>query len=95
MLIDSQVGLKGGAKVDESTLRHVGSSCAGTALGNVLRTNQTLVKLDLSWNKLGVVSGIELGEALSVNAALTSFSVAYNSLGIQCVSYVLWVADCV
>ena len=82
LVIASQLGLrgKGLTNVDHDTLNK-GTDCAGTAFGHVLRTNQTLTRLDLSWNQLSVVTGIELGNSLALNESLTDMNCAYNSLG--------------
>ena len=70
IVIASQLGLRGNGhkNVDDDALQK-GSDCAGTAFGYALRLNQSLTKLDLSWNQMSVVTGIELGNALDLMMA--------------------------
>lgn len=53
----------------------------GEAIGEMLKVNTTLTKLDLSWNAVRLESAIALAESLEVNTTLKTLLLAYNSFG--------------
>eukprot|EP01038_Epipyxis_sp_PR26KG_P006849 gene6849-9376_t len=53
----------------------------GEALGAMLRVNNTLTSLDLSWNSIRLESAVALALSLEVNSTLKTLLLAYNSLG--------------
>ncbi len=53
----------------------------GEALGQMLRANSTLTKLDLSWNSIRLDSAIALSKALEINQSLRTLLLGYNSFG--------------
>ncbi len=53
----------------------------GEAIGDMLRENSTLTKLDLSWNTIRLDSAIAIALALDVNTTLRVLLLAYNSFG--------------
>eukprot|EP01034_Spumella_vulgaris_P029711 gene29711-36803_t len=53
----------------------------GEAIGDMLRVNTTLTKLDLSWNTVRLDSAIAIALALEVNTTLKVLLLAYNSFG--------------
>lgn len=53
----------------------------GEALGNAIRENSTLLKLDLSWNAIRNASAVAVGAALEFNSTLVELNLEYNSLG--------------
>lgn len=53
----------------------------GQALGDMLRTNKTLTKLDLSWNGIRADSALALAKSLEVNDTLKTLLLAYNAFG--------------
>ncbi|RYH11471.1 hypothetical protein EON65_38750 [archaeon] len=53
----------------------------GEALGDMLKVNTTLLKLDLSWNSIRGDSAIALAEALEVNTTLKTLLLGYNAFG--------------
>lgn len=62
------------------------SSChdrGSFTLEKVLKSNNTLEKLDLSWNHLGSISGEAIARALHVNRTLSWLSLSYNCIGDQ------------
>jgi Leucine-rich repeat (LRR) protein len=52
----------------------------GAAVAAALGTNSTLRSLDLSWNKLGLLSAVNLEEALAINGTLLVLNLAYNTM---------------
>ena len=52
----------------------------GASVAAALKINETLLTLDLSWNKLGLASSIHLGNALTLNGSLTAINLAYNTI---------------
>lgn len=52
----------------------------GASVAAALKHNNTLLNLDLSWNKLGLASSTHLGYALALNDSLTSINLAYNTI---------------
>lgn len=53
----------------------------GEALGDMLKENKTLTKLDLSWNSVRLESAIALAESLETNQTLKILLLGYNSFG--------------
>lgn len=53
----------------------------GEALGEMLKDNRTLTKLDLSWNAIRLESAIALAVSLETNQTLKTLLLAYNSFG--------------
>lgn len=53
----------------------------GEALGEMLKTNNTLKKLDLSWNSIRLDSAIALAKSLEVNHTLQTLLLSYNAFG--------------
>jgi Ran GTPase-activating protein (RanGAP) involved in mRNA processing and transport len=53
----------------------------GEALGQMLRANNTLTKLDLSWNSIRLDSAIALSKSLEVNQTIRVLLLGYNSFG--------------
>ncbi len=53
----------------------------GEALGDMLKENKTLTKLDLSWNSIRQDSAIALAESLEKNNTLKALLLGYNSFG--------------
>eukprot|EP01040_Poterioochromonas_malhamensis_P006668 gene6668-7183_t len=53
----------------------------GEALGDMLKENKTLTKLDLSWNSIRQDSAIALAESLENNNTLKVLLLGYNSFG--------------
>lgn len=53
----------------------------GEALGQMLRTNNTLTKLDISWNSIRLDSAVALSKSLEVNQTLRVLLLGYNSFG--------------
>lgn len=53
----------------------------GEALGAMLKMNNTLTELDLSWNGIRLESAIAIGEALEFNSTLKTLFLGYNSFG--------------
>ena len=51
------------------------------ALGQMLRVNTTLTKLDISWNYIRLSSAKAIALALEVNHTLKTLLLAYNSFG--------------
>ncbi|CAM9461228.1 unnamed protein product [Pylaiella littoralis] len=61
----------------------------GEAIAEMLVTNITLSRLDLSWNSVRMASGVSLGHSLAHNSALTELKLAHNSLadpGVQAIA---------
>jgi Ran GTPase-activating protein (RanGAP) involved in mRNA processing and transport len=52
----------------------------GASVAAALKHNNTLLSLNLSWNKLGLASSNHLGYALTTNNSLTSINLAYNTI---------------
>jgi len=59
------------------------SSGSSQVLARVLRSNSTLVQLDLSHNRLGPNGAAALGAALRDNATLTSLNVGHCLVGVK------------
>lgn len=53
----------------------------GEALGEMLKENKHLTKLDLSWNAIRLESAIALAESLETNQTLKTLILAYNAFG--------------
>jgi hypothetical protein len=53
----------------------------GEAIGDMLRLNDTITELDLSWNGIRLDSAIAIAEALEVNNSLKTLLLGYNSFG--------------
>mmetsp|Transcript_23623 Transcript_23623/g.67736 ORF Transcript_23623/g.67736 Transcript_23623/m.67736 type:complete len:434 (-) Transcript_23623:112-1413(-) len=76
--------LRSGSSVTSMCLKwnHVGSHERGVqALCDVLRTNQSMVHLDVRNNKIGPECGRLLGEMLRENSTLTHLDLSWNDLG--------------
>lgn len=64
----------------EMTL-HPDMETGGKAIFDMLRDNQTLTKLDLSWNSIRFQSAATIGEGLIHNSSIKSLNLAHNSFG--------------
>lgn len=53
----------------------------GEALGEMLKVNTTLIKLDLSWNSIRLDSAIALAQSLEMNTTLKTLLLSYNAFG--------------
>ena len=53
----------------------------GEAIAEMLMVNNTLTKLDLSWNAIRLESATTLGQAFESNMTLRSLNLAYNAMG--------------
>ena len=53
----------------------------GEAIAEMLTVNNTLTKLDLSWNLLRMNSAVDIGQSLSSNTGLRELNLAYNAFG--------------
>ncbi len=54
---------------------------SGKSISKMLKQNETLLELNLSWNCLRLGSAVELGNSLAFNATLQVLDIAYNALG--------------
>ncbi len=53
----------------------------GERLGDMLKVNRTLTKLDLSWNSIRLDSAIAVAKSLEVNSTLQTLLLGYNGFG--------------
>lgn len=60
---------------------HPDLTTGGEALGDMLKINKTLTKLDLSWNSIRLDSAIALALSLEANHTLKTLLLGYNSFG--------------
>lgn len=60
---------------------HPDLQTGGEAVGDMLKVNTTLTKLDLSWNAIRMDSAIALAKSLEVNQTLKTLLLGYNSFG--------------
>lgn len=69
----------------------------GEALAEMLVVNNSLTKLDLSWNSIRMNSAVELGRALAQNTGLKILTLAYNAFanaGAQAIGEALLTNSC-
>lgn len=52
----------------------------GAAVAAALGANTTLQSIDLSWNKLGLLSAVSLEQALAINHTLLNLNLSYNTM---------------
>lgn len=84
---DCWVNRLAGALVDNNVLKDLNLARnkldfrCGNALGELLKCNRSLVRLDLHWNSLGAYGAIPVFEALEFNDTLVELDFSWNSLG--------------
>ena len=60
------------------------STCAGgEAVAELLRTNDTIKELRLSWNAIRGDSAVAIAKALRANSGLTSLDLSYNTVSVS------------